>query len=121
MERTYESAAALVERTTGPLVRHLIDFIRSLIEQQYTASVVYIKARHAVAFDRWLAKRHVGLSDLGDLHLERYRHRRRRRQQWIRPETRRIEWCAVTQVLQFLRDRERARSLVSRRQQLRIW
>ena len=105
MERTYESAAALVERAAGPLEPHLIVFVRSLIAQQYTASVVYIKARHAAAFDRWLAKRRVGLSDLGDLHLERYRHRRRRRQQWIRPESRRIEWCAVTQLFQFFRDR----------------
>jgi site-specific recombinase XerD len=104
MERTYESAAALVERVAGPLEPHLIVFIRSLIAQQYTASVVYIKALHAVAFDRWLAKRRVGLADLGEGHLERYGHRRRRRQQRIRPETRRIEWCAVTQLLQFLRD-----------------
>jgi len=104
MQRTYESAAALVERAKGPLKRHLIGFVRLLIEQQYTASVVYIKALHAVAFDRWLAKRHVGLSDLDDLHRERYGHRRRRRQQCIRPETRRIEWRAVSQLLQFLRD-----------------
>lgn len=104
MQRTYESAAALVERAKGPLKRHLIGFVRSLIEQQYTASVVYIKALHAVAFDRWLAKRRVGLSVLDDLHRERYGHRRRRRQQCIRPETRRIEWRAVSQLLQFLRD-----------------
>jgi hypothetical protein len=105
MERTYESAAALVERAAGPLEPHLIVFVRSLIAQQYTASVVYIKALHAVAFDRWLAKRRVGLADLGEGHLQRYGHRRRRRQQCIRPETRRIEWCAVMQLLQFLRDR----------------
>src|ERR1019366_1248217 len=104
MERTYESAAALVERATGPLAPHLGVLVRSLIAQQYAATVVYIKALHAVAFDRWLAKRCVGLADLGEVHLERYRHRRRRRQQCIRPGTRRIEWCAVTQLLQFLRD-----------------
>jgi integrase/recombinase XerD len=104
MERTYESAAALVERATGPLAPHLGVLVRSLIAQQYAASVVYIKALHAVAFDRWLAKRRVVLADLGEVHLERYRHHRRRRQQCIRPETRRIEWCAVTQMLQFLRD-----------------
>jgi integrase/recombinase XerD len=107
MERTYESAAALVERATGPLAPHLVAFVRSLIAQQYAASVVYIKALRALAFDRWLAKRRVGLADLGELHLERYRHRRRRRQQCIRPGTRRIEWCAVTQLLQFLRDQRR--------------
>jgi integrase/recombinase XerD len=104
MERTYESAAALVERATGPLAPHLGVLVRSMIAQQYAATVVYIKALHAVAFDRWLAKRRIGLADLGELHLERYRRRRRRRQQCIRPGTRRIEWCAVMQLLQFLRD-----------------
>src|SRR5271166_1534796 len=104
MERTYESAAALVERATGPLERHLVYFVRSLIAQQYAANVVYIKALRVLAFDRWLAKRRVGLADLGEGDLERYRHRRRRRRQRIRPGTRRIEGCAVTQLLQFLRD-----------------
>ena len=103
MERTYESAAALVDRATGPLARHLGLFVTSLISRQYAASVIYIKALHAVAFDRWLAKRRVVLADLGDVHLERYRHRRRLRHQRIRAETRRIEWCDVTQLLQFLR------------------
>jgi len=104
MERTYESAVALVDRATGPLASHLGLFVTSLISRQYTASVIYIKALHAVAFDRWLAKHRVGLSDLGDVHLERYRHRRRARQQRIRAETRRIECCDVRQLLEFLRD-----------------
>src|ERR1019366_7162356 len=104
MERTYESAAALVDRATGPLARHLGLFVTSLISRQYAASVIYIKALHALAFDRWLAKRRVVLSDLGEVYLERYRHRRRLRHQRIRAETRRIEWCDVTQLLQFLRD-----------------
>jgi integrase/recombinase XerD len=104
MERTYESAAALVDRATGPLEPHLGIFVTSLIAQQYAASVIYIKALHAVAFDRWLAKRRVVLADVGEVHLKRYGHRRRRRYQRIRAETRRIEWCDVTQLLQFLRD-----------------
>jgi integrase/recombinase XerD len=104
MERTNESAAALVERATGPLAPHLGIFVTSLIAQQYAASVIYIKALHALAFERWLAKRCVVLADLGEVHLERYRHRRRLRHQRIRAETRRIEWCDVTQLLQFLRD-----------------
>src|ERR1700687_4251628 len=104
MERTYESAAALVDRATGPLAPHLGLFVTSLISQQYAADVIYIKALHAVAFDRWLAKRRVLLADVGEVYLKSYRHRRRRRQQRIRPETRRIEWCDVTQLLQFLRD-----------------
>ena len=90
MERTNQSAAALVDRATGPLAPHLGVFVTSLIAQQYAASVIYIKALHAVAFDRWLAKRRVVLADVGEVHLERYRHRRRRRQQRIRSETRRI-------------------------------
>jgi site-specific recombinase XerD len=104
MERTYESAAALVGRATGPLAPYLGIFVTSLIAQQYAASVTYIKALHALAFDRWLAKRRVVLADFGEVHLERYRHRRRLRHRRIRAETRRIEWCDVTQLLQFLRD-----------------
>jgi hypothetical protein len=59
MERTYESAAAFVGRATGPLASYLGWFVTSLIERQYTASVLHIKERHAVAFDRWLEKRAV--------------------------------------------------------------
>jgi hypothetical protein len=103
MERTYESAAALFDRAAGPLAPHLGLFVTSLISQQYAASVIYIKALHALAFDRWLAKRSVVLADLGEVHLEHYRRRRRLRHQLIRAETRRIEWCDVTQLLQFLR------------------
>jgi len=47
MERTYESAAALADRATGPLASHLGLFVTSLIAQQYAASVIYIKALHA--------------------------------------------------------------------------
>jgi integrase/recombinase XerD len=113
MERTYESAAALVERATGPLAPHLGVLVRSLIAQQYAASVVYIKALHAVAFDRWLAKRRVVLADLGEVHLERYRRRRRRWQQCIRLATGRIERSAVTQLLQLLRDQGSQLSAIS--------
>ncbi len=105
MERTYESAAALVGRAAGPRASHLGAFVTSLIDQQYAASVIYIKVRHALAFDRWLAKRGVVLADLGDVHIERYQHRSRRRHQRIRTETRRRECHEVTQLLQFLRSR----------------
>jgi len=104
MERTYESAAALADRATGPLAPHLGLFVTSLISQQYAASVIYIKALHALAFDRWVAKRRVVLSDLGEAYAERYRHRSRRRHQRIRSETRHREWCDVKQLLQFLRS-----------------
>jgi hypothetical protein len=46
---TYERARALVCRASGPLASHLDPFIISLIEQQYRASVIYIKARHGLA------------------------------------------------------------------------
>jgi len=103
MESSYESVAALVGRAAGPLADHLGPFVASLIEQQYAASVVYIKARHALAFDRWLAKRRVALTDLGEVHIKQYQRRSRRRHRSIRAETRRREWYEVTQVLQFLR------------------
>ena len=61
MERTYESAAALVGHAVGPLTSHLGAFVRSLIAQQFTASVVYVKAQHALSFDVWLAKHDVVL------------------------------------------------------------
>jgi len=72
MERSYESTAALAARAAGPLTEHLGQFVASLIDQQYAPSVVYIKARHALAFDRWLAKRCATLADLGEVHIERY-------------------------------------------------
>jgi integrase/recombinase XerD len=103
MERTYESTARLVGRAAGPLASHLGPFVTSLIDQQYAASVVYVKVLHALAFDRWLAKRCVVLADLGDMHIERYQLRSRRQHQGIRTETRRREWYEVTQLLQFLR------------------
>ena len=103
MGRSYESITALVNCAVGPVRSHLRSFIASLIDQQYTASVIYIKVRHAVAFDRWLAKHRVVLADLGEVHIERYQRRRRRRHQCICPETRRRERHEVTHLLQFLR------------------
>jgi integrase/recombinase XerD len=105
MEHTYSSAGALVGRAAGPLASHLGPFVRSLIDQQYTANVIYIKVRHALAFDRWLAKRRVVLDDLGEVHIERYQRRSRRQNQRIRAETRRRERFEVMQLLQFLRSR----------------
>src|SRR5262249_37663337 len=100
MERTYETAATLVGRAAGPLAGHLGAFVGSLIDQQFTASVVYVKAQHALAFDGWLAKRGTVLADLGDVHIERYQHRRRRRHPRILLETRRRECNHITQLLQ---------------------
>ena len=105
MERSYESAAALVRHAAGPLGDHLGEFVASLIDQQYATSVVYIKALHAVAFDRWLAKRRVTLADLGEIHIERYQRRGRHQHRSICAETRRRERYDVSEVLQFLRAR----------------
>jgi integrase/recombinase XerD len=105
MERSYESAAALAHRAVGPLVDHLDEFVASLTHQQYVPAVVYVKALHALAFDRWLAKRRVRLADLGDIHIERFQRRSRRRHQSICTETRRRERYDVSDVLQFLRAR----------------
>jgi len=102
---THESARALVRRASGPLASHLDPFIASLIEQQYRASVIYIKARHGLALDRWLTKRRVVLPDLGEAQIERYQNRCRQRHGRIRLATRQIERKAVTQVLEFLRAR----------------
>ena len=104
MDRTYESAATLVGRATGPLASYLVSFVTSLIDQQFAASVIYIKVQHALAFDRWLAERDVVLADLGEVHIERYQHRSRRRHQRICTETWRRECNHITQLLQFLRD-----------------
>jgi integrase/recombinase XerD len=102
MEPSYESAAALVRHAAGPLTDQLGAFVAWLIEQQYAASVVNIKARHALAFDRWLATRGVALADLKEVHVKRYQRRRGHRS--IRGETRRRECYEVTQLLQFLRS-----------------
>ena len=103
MNRTYESVRVLAGRAAGPLASHLDHFVRSLIEQQYAASVVYIKARHALAFDRWLARRRIELTALSEAHVERYQNRTRRRHRHIRIGTRRQERREVTHLLRFLR------------------
>jgi hypothetical protein len=103
MDRTYESARALAGRATGPLASHLDHFVRLLIEQQYAAGVIYIKARHALAFDRWLAQHRVELTALGEAHIERYQNRTRRRHRRIRIGIRQQEWREVTHLLRFLR------------------
>lgn len=103
MEPSYNSAVALIGRAAGPLAGHLGPFVASLIDQKYAASVVHIKARHAVSFDRWLAKYGVALTDLGEVRIERYQRRQRRQHRCIRAETRRREGYEVTDLLRFLR------------------
>ncbi len=103
LERTYESAAALVAAATGPLSGHLPRFIEFLIGHQYVPAVVHVKARHAVAFDRWLARQHIALAEIAEDHVTGFVHRRRRCRGSIRPETRKRECFDVTHLLRYLR------------------
>ena len=103
VERSYESGASLASCPTGPLSEHLGSFVELLAQQHFAASAVYVKTLHAVAFDRWLAKHHVPLADLNEIHIQRFLRRRRRGP--IRLKTRRQEERDVKQVLSFLRLR----------------
>ena len=109
MERTYESAMALVSRATGPLAAHLGPWVSSLIDKQYVCAVVYVKARHAVAFDRWLPGHRIQLEDLSEAHLTQYQDRRRRVRRPIRAATRQQERRELVHLLRDLRDQLIAR------------
>ena len=101
LEHSYESARSLACRATGPLSKHLESFVDLLIREQYVPAVVHVRARHALALDRWLQKQGVELADLVDGHVERFARRHRRRGP-VRPETRRREQHDVREVLRFL-------------------
>jgi integrase/recombinase XerD len=105
LERSFESAAALVCRTAGPVSEHLGSFVDLLIRQQFVAAVVYVKAMHAAAFDRWLTQHDVDPAELSEVHIQRFLRRRRRHCGPIRPETRWREEYDVQHVLGFLRSR----------------
>ena len=105
MERSFGSAIALVGHAAGPVSQHLSSFVDLLIRQQFVAAVVYVKALHAVAFDRWLAQHDVDPAELSEVHVQRFARRRRRHRGPIRSETRRREEYDVQQVLGFLRSR----------------
>ena len=104
MERTYESANALVNRATGPVAAHLGPWVSSLIDKRYVAAVVYVKARHAVAFDRWFSNQRIDLGDLNEHHLTRYQDRRRRTRHPIRATTRQQEQRELAHLLHDLRE-----------------
>ena len=104
LERTYESAAALAATASGPLKDHLPRFVELLIDQRYVPAVVHVKAMHAVAFDRWLAQRHVALAAVAERHVVGFGHRRRRGGGPIRPETRKRERFDVAHLLRYLRS-----------------
>lgn len=103
MERSYKSASALVSRAAGPLSQHLNPYVDSLIRQQYVPAVVYVKAMHALSFDGWLARQHIALRDLAEVHAARFGRRRRRCRGRIRPETRHRERFDVLHILRYLR------------------
>ena len=104
MERTYRSALALASRATGPLAVHLGPWVSSLIDKQYVVAVVYVKARHAVAFDRWFCNRRIDLDDLNEHHFDRYQDRRRRTRHPIRATTRQQERRELAHLLHDLRE-----------------
>jgi len=104
VERTFQSAMALVSRADGPLAEHLQPWVTSLIDKQYVAAVVYVKARHAVAFDRWLAGQQSDIADLSEVHLTQYLDRRRRVRRPIRPATQQQERRELTHLLHDLRE-----------------
>jgi site-specific recombinase XerD len=104
LERTYQSAIALVSRAAGPLAAHLEPWATSLIDKQYVGAVVYVKVRHAVAFDRWLAGQRIELEDLSEVHLIQYQDRRRRVRRPIRVVTRQQERRELVHLLHDLRE-----------------
>lgn len=101
MERSYESARALVREAQGPLSPYLEAFVSSLIEQRYSAWCVYLKSYRAADFSGWLALQPVDARDADDQAIARY-HRERsrgRHRPW------RNELYALRQLLIFLRER----------------
>ena len=100
MERSYESARALVCEAEGPLSPHLEAFVSSLIEQRYSAWCVYLKSYRAANFSSWLALQVSDARDVDERAIARY-HRERsrgRHRPW------RNELHALHQLLTFLRE-----------------
>jgi site-specific recombinase XerD len=95
---------ALASRATGPLAAHLGPWVSLLIDKQYVAAVVYVKARHAAALDRWLAARRIDLEDLSEVHLTQYQDRRRRARRPVCVATRQQERRELIHLLRDLRD-----------------
>ena len=99
MERSYESARALVCAAEGPLSPYLEAFVSSLIEQRYSAWCVYLKSYRAADFSSWLALQVTDTRTVDERVIARY-HRERsrgRRRPW------RNELYALHQLLTFLR------------------
>lgn len=105
MEHSYENADALVRTVRNATAGPLVEFVDSLIEQQYAVSYVCQLAQHALAFERWCESRRISFHTLKDDDIVRYqRFCSRHRSRCF--ETRRRELHALELLMRFLRDRE---------------
>ena len=66
MEHSYESADALVRAVRSATAEPLVEFVGSLIKQQYALSYVCQLAQHALAFERWCEDRRISFHALRD-------------------------------------------------------
>jgi hypothetical protein len=66
MEHSYESSNALVRTVRGTTAESLVEFVDSLIKQQYALSYVCQLAKHALAFERWCEDRRISFHTLKD-------------------------------------------------------
>lgn len=100
MQESYEGARAIAQAAQGPLSPHLEAYVSSLIDQQYSAHGVCMKARCARRFSHWLARRHIEARDADEDAVALY-HRERAgvRRGW------RGELHSLGQLLSFLRVR----------------
>lgn len=100
MQESYESARAIAQGAQGPLSPHLEAYVSSLIDQQYSAHGVCMKARCARRFSDWLARQHIEARDADEDAVALYhRERAGARRVW------RGELHALGQLLIFLRER----------------
>jgi len=95
MNRSYVGAVELVRHAVGPLEPHLGAFVASLIAEGYSVNCVYIKARHTLAFDRWLKTGGLSIVDVDENQIGKYQRSKARRRS-RRLETRRMERRAIT-------------------------
>ena len=100
MQESYESARAIAQVAHGPLSPHLEAYVSSLIDQQYSAHSVCMKARCGRRFSDWLARQHIEARDADEDAVALYRRERANvRRVW------RGELHALGQLLIFLRKR----------------
>lgn len=104
MEPSREGVLALVSSATGPLSPHLKAFVSSLIERRYSVISLRTKTWHAVAFDDWLARQHIDLSELADSHIELFHCRSYQPRRDCRSEPRCHEVAELRFLLRYLRE-----------------